>query len=108
LVRGAGAAGPSLEGGCDELRDDRRACSSKRRDPGEQRLHHRRLLGDRRRLLGSSIVSPVVLSACAATSWKELLHDYEIDLTQCGTEDMDSPVNGYPSKSDGQGTSDPS
>ena len=30
-------------------------------------------------------------------SWKAILHPgSEIDLTQCGMEHMDSPVNGYP------------
>ena len=54
----------------------------------------------RRRLLRNSIVSPVArhdsLNASAAISWKAILHaERAIDLTQCGMEHMDSPVNGY-------------
>ena len=85
-----------------------------RRDAREERGDHRSqlndrgcLLGDRGCLLGNRgcllsnpIVSPVArhapLNACAAASWKELPDDeHEIDLTQCGMEHMDSPVNGY-------------
>ncbi len=48
----------------------------------------------------NSIVSPVArhdsLNASAVISWKAILHaERAIDLTQCGMEHMDSPVNGY-------------
>ena len=54
----------------------------------------RALLGNRRRLLGNTAVSPIMrqdsLSACAAASWKAILHaELEIDLTQCGMGHMD-------------------
>ncbi len=78
-----------------------------RRDAREQRGDHRSqlndrgcLLGNRDCLLGNPIVSPVarhgLLNASAAASWKELPdHECEIDLTQCGMDCLDSPVNGY-------------
>ena len=78
-----------------------------RRDAREQRGDHRSqlnelgcLLGDRRRLLGNSIVSPVAhhdsLNASAAFSWEAILHaDTATDINQCAMEHIYLSVNGY-------------